>query len=176
MYPLYDADAVGLGERIIIPDSAKNPESQQGYVVAVGSAIDHIALLDHVVYEPYSANDGHGAIRIDGQTYLRVWYHSLVGKVRGRSIQPLPGWVVVQPEWDNLGERRIGGGIIAIDPTVWSPAEPPRFGRVIEVGDYVTSVQSGQRVILPPYGGHEIGWIDRVIYTIPENLLLATLP
>lgn len=177
VYPLYDADRVGLGERIIIPDSAKNPESQQGYVVAIGRNLESlIALLDHVVYEPYSANDAYGAIRVNGQTYLRVWYHNLVGKVRDRELEPLPGWVVVQPEWDNLGPRQRAGGVIAIDPTVWNVAVPPRFGRVLEVGAYVSTVKAGDRVILPPEGGHEIGWIDHVIYTIPEQDLLATLP
>lgn len=175
VYPLYDADVVGVGERIIIPDSAKNPESQQGIVVAHHDEFE-FQLMDTVVYHPYSANDAYGAFVHEGTRYLRIWDHNIVGKVDGRSFMPRSGHVVIEPEWDNLGERSRPGGIIAIDPTIYQAAEPPRFGVVVRLGADCHVLHVGDRVIIPPEGGEEIGWIDHVVYAIPERDILATLP
>lgn len=172
VYPLFDADRVGVGERIWIPDVAKNPESQQGYVVAKGPESE-FDLLDLVVYHPFSANEALGAIRFEGETYYRIWDHDILGKVVDRSLIPRAGDVLVLPGWDNVGERTSPSGIIAIDRTVYSAPEPPRFGTVLACGPGCTEVVVGDQIVIPEVGGEEIGWIDRVIYRIPERELLG---
>lgn len=164
-----------MGERIWIPDAAKNPESQQGYVVAKGPESE-FELLDLVVYHPFSADEALGAIRYAGETYYRLWDHDILGKVVDRSLEPRAGDVLVQPRWDNLGERTSPSGIITIDPTVYGDAEPPRFGTVLACGPGCIEVAVGDQIVIPESGGDEIGWIDHVIYRIPERELLAILP
>ena len=174
VYPLWDADKVGIGERIWIPDDAKNPSSQQGYVVAKGPD-SGFELMDLIVYHPNSATDNDGTITFRGEQYLRIWDHHVVGKIHERDFLPRSGYVVIEPEWDNLGETIRPSGIVLIDPTVHNAAEPPRFGKVTRCGDSCGVLSIGDSIVIPPIGGLEIGWIDRVIYAIPERDILARL-
>ena len=178
--PYYDAEVVGSGHdtekpRIFLPDSAKNPMSQQGRVVAVGPRQRVLKPEDYILYHPFTGLPFYW----EGQEYLKIEYHFVVGWLKVENdqphIYPLPGEVLIEPAFN---PREAAHGIILIE------AEPPRKGRVVRVGDGVTSVQPGDRVVFPlSHEGHhllgqpagsEIGLVNRVWYTIPERFIFAT--
>src|SRR2546423_6965113 len=95
--PLYDPDRVETGlspgaPALILPDSAKNPMSQQGIVISSGNP--DVEEGDHVLYHPFIGTP----IRRNGYEYLRVEYRHLVGFLdESGDLWPLPGDVVVRP-------------------------------------------------------------------------------
>lgn len=171
VHPLGDPAMIGS---LYLPDDAKNTEYQQGYVVAVGPE-SSFSMMDKLLFHPFSAHTNDAQFTIGGQLYLRIRDHSIIAKIVGRVLEPRDGEVVVKPGWDNLGERRSPTGIWAIDPTVFSSANPCKFGMVVRCGARCYQVAPGDRVVIPPDKGQEVGWIDRILYTIPERDLLAVV-
>ncbi len=170
--PYYDAERVyGL----IIPDSAKNPMSQQGKVVAVGDKQKDIVVGDHVLYHPYVGTP----FRADGHEYLSVEYREIAGYLApDGEVFPLPDDVMLIPEFAPSGV--IKSGLLWLPRQVFD-TEVPHIGRVVRVGERVTCVSVGQRVAFDfQYAGSEIG-IDTgksrgVYYTMnADKYLLATL-
>lgn len=172
--PMYDADKV---KGIIIPDSAKNPWTQQGFVVAAGPR-SVFRYPDHVFYQPYleGASD---FFWVGDFEYLAVQDARIVGQVlpdgdRWR-IVPRRNQVVIRPDFDSAYEVRAAGGLILLDPSVHGRMPAPRFGRVLWTGPDVGEVKLGDYVAIPPKGGIEIGFIDENLYVINQYDILAVM-
>lgn len=172
--PLYDPPTVETGlspgaPGLLMPDSAKNPMSQQGIVVAVGPAQEVLEAGDHILYHPFIQYP----FRWDGHEYLRVEVRNIVGLLNARgTLLPLPWDIVVKPDFAPAGRPTMVGRL-------WLPkqvfdVEAPCTGRVERIGSRVSLVSVGQHVLYPPDAGNEIG-LKRVWYTIHEKDILATI-
>ena len=178
--PYYEAQKV---YSLIIPESAKNPMSQQGLVVEVGPKQKVIKPGDYILYHPFSGvllpwrTPNNEELLLFAPSSIAGWF------IRGE-IYPLPGFVVIKPRFrDNGPSRR--GSVFTVGQVFH--VEPPDTGDVRRIGLEVETVRVGDIVVFPVYGengrqdkvGHEIG-IDngfsrQVVYVIHESDLLARL-
>lgn len=172
--PMYDAPTVrGLLE---LPDSAQNPDAQQGIVVSDGS--DRWAYPDHILFKTYLGHVNR-PFRFEDSEYLSVPDHNIVAKVVDNCLVPRAGIVVVEPDWTEFDQPAYPGGIILLPPQTAREESftPPHFGTVLSVGNGCRELVTGDRVILPrpdsERGQYEIGFIDRNLYLIPETEILA---
>lgn len=169
--PHYDAEKVyGL----YMPDSGKNPMSQQGEVVAVGPQQAAIHIGDQVIYHPFVATP----FRMNGTEYLYLTFEHLVGWLSPDGhIFPLPNYVLVRPEFPRHTEQITKAGLYI--PDTWFERTVPVFGTVVRCGSGITEVKAGTRVVYPCHVGNEIGLdngtIRQVFYTIRADDLLAVV-
>lgn len=169
--PLYDPDTVETGlspgaPGLFMPDTGKNPMSQQGIVVAVGPEQRDVEVGDHVLYHPFIGIPiAHG-----DEEFLLVEYRHLVGFLDSTGeLWPLPDDMVIRPEFPRAG----------MEGMLWVPRgvfyiDIPCTGVVVKRGERVSTISPGQRVLYPPAKGNEIG-LRQVVYTIRGSDLLATL-
>jgi co-chaperonin GroES (HSP10) len=168
--PYYDADKV---YSLIIPDSAKNPMSQQGKVMAVGPEQKDIQLLDHILYHPFVGEPV--------QTAKAEWLmvesrHVVAWLAPDGELFPLPDFVMLMPNFKPDGV--VKQGLIYVPRQVFE-VEPPETGVVARVGERVSGVVPGMTVVYPLGAGNEIG-LDTgksraVYYTIKADDLLAII-
>lgn len=172
--PLYDPETVETGlspgaPGLYMPDSAKNPMSQQGTVVGVGPGQKDVEVGDHVLYHPYVGE----VIKHEGHEYLKLEYRHIVGFLDTEgTLWPLPDYVVVRPDFKPAGRPVLEGGL-------WLPKQVfsidiPCTGVIVRRGTRVPTVEVGQRVLFPQKAGNEIG-LRVVWYTIRAEDLLAIL-
>lgn len=170
--PLYDPEKVETGlspgaPGLFMPDSAKNPMSQQGVVVAVGPEQRTICVGDHVLYHPFIQHP----FKVNGHEYLHVKPRHIVGWLSpSGDLLPLPWDVVVRPDFRLAGRPGREGHL-------WVPKQVfdidiPCTGIVKAIGEGVASVEVGQRVLFPPEVGAEVG-LKVVWYTLHERDILA---
>lgn len=172
--PLYDPSKVETGlspgaPGLYMPDSAKNPMSQQGIVIAVGPKQKVIEVGQHILYHPFIQFP----FKVGGHEYLKVETRHIVGFLDsdGR-LCPLPWDIVVHPDFRSAG-RPVQSGLLWLPKQVFD-VDIPCTGTAVSVGSRVTSVRPGQRILFPPEGGNEIG-LRKVWYTIREGDVLAIL-
>lgn len=160
--PLYEADSV---KGIVIPDSAKNPQSQQGYVVASGPQSE-FTYPDRVVYRPFLAD----TVPLGDFEYLNVPNVHIVCKIQNDVLVPRKGHILVEPDWDTSWERK-RGTLYLVDPGIEGPNVPPREGVVTGTGSGCREVMIGDRVLIPQKGGTVVAFKDHNVYLIPEALI-----
>lgn len=170
--PLYDPDTVETGlspgaPGLFMPDSAKNPMSQQGIVLAVGPEQQDVEEGDHVLYHPFIGTP----IKTSDPELLLLEPRHLVGFLAPDGVLwPLPDYVVLRPDFRPAG-RPIMEGHLWIPKQVFS-VDIPCTGVVVRRGARVSTVTPGQRVLFPTDKGNEIG-LRQVWYTIRSADLLA---
>lgn len=166
--PFYDSDRIG---RIWLPEEAKNPQSQQGLVLASRGCKD-IAEGEHVLYTPYDGEP----IRWEGHEYLVVKDSNIIAIYRDGEVYPRHESVILKPEFPASGIVSVGSLVIP-QRVFESPAVT--FGTVVRVGSDVDIVRPGDRVIIPPSGGYEVGLslphFQGVFYFLHSRDLLARL-
>lgn len=169
--PLYDPDTVETGlspgaPGLYMPDTGKNPMSQQGVVLAVGPEQKDVEPGDYVLYHPFIGIPiPHG-----DEELLLVEYRHLVGFLSGTGeLWPLPDDVVIAPEFQRAGLQ----GLLWVPRQVFH-IDVPCTGVVLKRGERVIGLEVGQRVLYPPGKGNEIG-LRKVFYTIKGADLLATV-
>lgn len=171
--PYYDGDsAIGKSAagKIILPNSARNPMSQIGKVMSVGSGVKDYKPDDIALYMPFQAlqkfywgND---------YEYLIFNESSMIGYVTLEDAQlwPRPDWILVKPIWTPREELK--NGVIRLNRWHDKP-EPPTHGIVLKVGDRGKEwndtyedepVGLQDTIVLPPDGGYEVGFGDTVYY------------
>jgi len=172
--PLYDPEKVETGlslgaPALFMPDSAKNPMSQQGIVVSVGPEQRDIEVGDHVLYHPFIGT----VVEYEEHEYLLLENRHIAGFLDpSGNLWPLPDDAVVRPDFGPAGRPVLEGGL-------WVPKQVfsidiPCTGVILKRGTRVPFVEVGQRVLYPPSAGNEIG-LRRVLYTIRGSDLLATI-
>lgn len=172
--PLYDPDTVETGlspgaPALYMPDSGKNPMSQQGIVHSVGPEQKVIWVGDHILYHPFVQHP----FQYDGREYLHVKARYIAGLLsKSGELIPLPWDVVIRPDFPEVG-RPIQHGKLWLPGTAHDDAVPCT-GVVESIGERVESVRVGSRVLFPAEAGDEIG-LKKVYYTIPEREILAIL-
>jgi co-chaperonin GroES (HSP10) len=159
--PLYEAEKIG---HIVIPDGLENPIAQQGLIVRAGKT-SIFRDGDRVLLQPYQGT----TFTINGVEYFRYLDTHIIARVIDRVIKPKPLEVVILPEFRQTVDKP---GLIHIVQDLYF-TDPQRYGRVVAVGRECNEVQLGDRVMLPDFGGYEVGWIDTVYYIIREEELLA---
>jgi len=171
--PYYDADKVFS---LWIPDSAKNPMSQQGKVLAVGPEQKDVEPGDMILYHPFVA-EPIKTFLLDSKELLAISPCHIAGFLApDGELFPLPDWVMLAPEFKPDGV--VKQGVLWVPRQVFE-VEPPEIGMVVRVGERVTTVKPAQRVVFPLDKGNEIG-LDTgksraVYYTIKADDLLAIL-
>jgi co-chaperonin GroES (HSP10) len=152
-----------------MPDSAKNPMSQQGIVLAVGPHQEVVCEGDHIIYHPFVQNP----FRHLGREYLHVEMRHIVGRLNlAGELVPHPWDVVIRPEFQSAG-RPVLRGLLWVPEQVFD-VNVPCTGTVITVGAVVESVRAGDRVLYPPEAGSEVG-LRKVWYVINHREILAVL-
>ena len=170
----YDSDEI-YSSKLIIPAYFKNPLPQQGIVTSVGPKQDVIKVGDHLLFHPWAAHvrlPG-GILRLDGEHYVFVSLTDIAAIVRDREMYPLPDEVLILPDFRPV--RPSKPGLIYISGELEGMERPQEEGLVVRVGEDVTVVTSGDTILLPEGYGSEIGFIDKVWYTIKEKHLLGVL-
>ena len=181
--PHYDSGKVGS---IDIPDSATNPQSQQGEVLAVGPNQSTIEVGDHVMYEPYKGTP----FTPEDVEYLLVPAETVIGWLApdGEAF-PLPDAVMVIPDWEDHQvltaeitelaaqqpnpQRFIDELTRMVDNSNYWQQNPRTVGRCVRRGDDVTTVLPNDRVFFHTGAGHEVGVQTTVYYFIKEKDILA---
>lgn len=148
---------------LVLPDTASNPESQQG--VVIDSRIDEFVIGMHAIYMPY-----HGlTIKLKGRELLCVPDRELVGWLVGRQIMPRKGCLLIRPEFPT---GKTPSGLLYL-PEYSGLQTPVKIGEVIRQGAF-TTIEVGSRVIMPPDKGFEVG-ITENLYVLNEQYILAIL-
>lgn len=169
--PLYDAPTVG--GLLEIPDSAQNPQSQQGFVVASGPLATFV-YPDLVLFRSWSDHPP-VPIRIGGIEFLSVANHNVVARAVGNELEPRVRHVAVRPDFTEF-DAPTPSGLLYLPPhSARDDVRAPFFGTIIALGAGCREVQLHQRVVIPPRGGYEIGFISENLYLIPETELLAVM-
>jgi co-chaperonin GroES (HSP10) len=172
--PLYDPDRASSGlspgaPALYLPDSGRNPISQQGIVLDTGPRQWYLERGDHVLFHPFLG----WPFRENGYEYLRIEARTVVGWCdRGGGLHPMPDSVVVLPHFKPAG-RPVQKGLLWVPSQVFY-IDVPCTGRVVRVGELVTELKVGEYVLFPHDKGNEIG-LQQVYYTIREADILATL-
>lgn len=166
--PLYDSDKLGS---IYLPQDAKNPQAQQGYVVASGPSAEFHPFV-HILFEPYNAVP----FKYEDHEYLLVHDKTIIGSITDLAIYPRSTSVIVQPEFPPAGPTR-HGSILLLNRVFENPPIPT--GLIVRTGSKVTQFRPGDRVVLPPISGHEVGLslpdMSGVFYFLNEQDILATV-
>lgn len=179
--PLYDAEKVyGL----YLPDSGKNPMSQMGEIVAVGT--DNYLELEVgqlIAYHPFRGIPHR--MRLNGKSHEYLWINPVdvaALLTREGEVLPHPYQVVIKPEF--VGGDLLKEGSLYLPQNDLFSTIIPNKGKVLRVGRHVTEVKVGDRVMYRfnesfEGCGNEIG-IDTgkhrgVYYTLLEEDILATL-
>lgn len=166
--PYYDSDKIGS---IWMPEEAKNPQSQQGLVLA--SRCEGIPDGAHILYTPYDAQ----VLTHGGHEYLVVTDSKIIAIYTAGEVWPRSKSVVLKPEVPTSGI--VAQGSIVIPQRVFD-SPPVTFGSVVRIGADVDEVRPGDRVIIPPFGGYEVGLslpnFQGVFYFIHSRDLLAVIP
>lgn len=167
--PMYDSDKIGS---LYLPDTGKNPNPQVGSIVRVGPLADEAVVGDCVVFHPYHTHP----ITIGDHEYLFVddlyWYGYAAPTKQGYKLFARRDHVVVQPLWEPEGAYQEGSVILVTRTFISSPQ---RYGIVINIGEGVTDWSVGDKVVLPPRGGYEIGFVDEPFYILPANIIPASV-
>lgn len=162
--PLYEAERIGA---IIIPDGYENPISQQGRIIVAGQTSIFRA-DDHVLLQPYQGT----TFMYGEREYFRYLDTHIVARVVDRRIVPKPLDVLVRPNFrTNIEKNRL---VYKVQDLNWT--NPQASGTIVTVGRECCEVAEGDTVLLPPFSGYEVGFIDTVYYLIPEADLLCKLP
>lgn len=172
--PLYDSDKLGS---IYIPNSAKNPQSQQGIVAASGRRSE-FRPKDHILYEPYNAEP----FWYNDHEYLAVPDRIIVGSVKDNVVQPRPDSVIIRPDFGPSGPRTTAGSTIITLSRVFENPQV-QTGQVVRIGSTVHDlhlpIQPGTTVVIPPLRGHEIGLdspdLKGVFYFLRAKDILAVI-
>jgi co-chaperonin GroES (HSP10) len=172
--PLYDPERVETGlspgaPALYMPDSGKNPMSQQGIVVATGNP--DVEIGDHVLYHPFIGTP----IWEGDHEYLRIEARHLVGYLSpSGELWPLPMDVVVSPIFEQAGRPVLQSSGLWVPKQLYTP-DIPSTGIVVRVGTRAgADVKPGQCVLFPPNRGAEVG-LRKVFYVIHGRDLLAVL-
>ncbi len=168
----YDTDKI-YSSGLIIPDFYKNPLPQQGIVEAVGPKQDVIKVGDHLLFHPWAPHERVGVMHMDGEHWVFVSIQDVAAIARDMELYPLPNDVLILPAFRAV--RPSKPGLIYISGELAGTERPQAEGLVVRVGRDVTLVAPGEDVLLPEVGGNEIGFIDKVWYTIKEVDLLGVL-
>ena len=160
VFPHYDSDRVGS---IIIPESAANPQSQQGDVLGVGPKQEAIEVGDHILYEPYQATP----LDYEGREVLVIPNYSVVCWLApdGEAF-PLPDAIMVAPDWDDYEGKMIRPQETFVD-------NPRVSGTCVRRGKDINEIIPGQKVFFHTGAGHEVGIQTTVYYFIKEEDILA---
>ena len=158
VHPHYDSEKLGS---LYIPESASNPQSQQGEVLAVGPKQEDIEVGDEIIYQPYQGTE------IEEDEQLLIQYCHVVGWIApdGEAF-PLPDAVMILPDWDDYT-----GAMIR--PAETFRDNPRTSGTCIRRGEKVGTIEPGQYVFYPPGAGFEVGISTTVYYFIKERDILA---
>jgi co-chaperonin GroES (HSP10) len=169
-----DTDKYG---RLYIPPEGQNSQRQQGEVVSVGREAAHLVKVgDWVLHHPFRGTP----FVYRGTNYIHLFRDAIAAVARELDgqwhLEPLPGHVLVRPEFPPQPER----GYYIKENGVYRPRRsedtkpnPPLFGTIENIGEGVEGFSLDQRIMIPPEGGAEIGFVNVVYYTIPATEIVG---
>lgn len=164
--PYFDADKIGS---IYIPESFKNPEAQQGEVVAAGPD-SFWAPLDYLVFHPFRSE------KVQGTNYISIRDTDVVALLDRECgvLIPKIGDVMIRPDWHSKYGQK---GLIYLPPAVVdAERQPVLFGTIVDYRSITANVSIGERVVFAPGKGSEAALDNDLYYFIPSDEILAVIP
>jgi co-chaperonin GroES (HSP10) len=160
--PYYDPEKIGS---FYIPDSAKNPEAQQGVVKSVGP---HSEIREgaYVFFPPFRS------LPLQGTDLISIRDKDVVAFLRDGELYPPWEHYMVLPDWDSKYRQK--SEWIYIPPTVMEDYSPVKYGTIIRCAEG-TELPPNTKVVIAPGKGNEIGFKDTVYYFIHHDDILATV-
>ena len=159
---------------LYVPEQFRDPLPQQGEVIAVGKDQKVVRPGDYLVFHPWGSREVYnkGSFELDVGECAFLTLDVVAGLLApDGELFPLPDHVLVKPEFSTQGRPEKKGLIWTVGQTF--SVAPPQEGVVAKVGEDVTLVCRGDRVMFPDDKGSEIGLIDKVWYAIKETDLLV---
>lgn len=167
--PRFDPNRIGL---IYLPDYTIDTEPQQGYVRGAGRYTS-FRVGSYVLYHRFRSTVfwvGRSPRLILHDVDIVAEANPDTGVLTLRAHD-----VMVNPDWHSKYNPHKWSPVIEISQVELEDDSPVLEGTVEQIGNAVSTVLVGQRIVLPPYVGAEVGLITRNIYIIPEKEILATL-
>lgn len=169
--PYFDPDKIGS---IIIPDMAKNAESNQGRVASAGRD-SGLQDGDYVLYHPFRGD----LLRHEGKDYLPLRKKDVVAVVNGKVLLAMSDHIMIQPLWESKYAQP-KSGLVYMPQVALEHHQPVLEGMIVHVGIEVDRreypFEYGTRVLMQPAKGSEVAWIDTVYYFLRPSHILACLP
>lgn len=163
--PYYDADKIGS---FFIPDAFKNPEAQQGVVKSAGPLTEMMREGVYVLFPPFRS------VPLQGSDLISITEKDVIAYMVDEQLYPLWDHVMVSPDWYSKYQQK--SSLIYIPPAVQEDYSPVLFGTIVRAGQGSDAkFFPGEKVVVAPGAGHEIGYKGEVYYFIHERDLLATV-